>query len=76
MIKNATIYKLAKPVTIVHHDLEPMAFAPTGLTQELSVGWVPPHDGAQFLTEKNSGATIMRLKIEAIGGLPAQTKAA
>jgi recombination associated protein RdgC len=64
MIKAATIFTLQEPMTIVHQDLEPMAFLPTQPTQEKSRGWVPPSSDNDLLTRTNSGATIMKLRVE------------
>jgi len=64
MIKNATIYRVTKPVTIVHDNLEPMAFSPTTFTQQKSLGWVPHGDDYGWLVRVNSGAQVMRLRVE------------
>jgi len=64
MIKNATIYRLAKPVAITHDNLEPMAFSPTTPTQQKSLGWVPLGDDHGWLVRVNSGAQVMRLRVE------------
>lgn len=64
MIKNVTIYRLAKPVAITHDNLEPMVFAPTLLTQQKSLGWVPPGQDHGWLVRVNSGARVMRLRVE------------
>jgi recombination associated protein RdgC len=64
MIKNATIYRLAEPMTVVHHDLDQLNFAPTLPTQQKSLGWVPPADDSDALVHFNSGARVMRLRVE------------
>jgi recombination associated protein RdgC len=64
VIKNASIFRVTKPVTITHDNLEPMAFTPTGKTQQKSLGWVPHGDDYGWLVRVNSGAQVMRLRVE------------
>lgn len=64
MIKNASLYRLVNPVEINHPDLEKMTFSPTNLTQEKSLGWVCPSTEHESMTHRNSGATVMKLRIE------------
>lgn len=64
MIKNANISRLPKPVSITHIDLEQMLFAPTMPTQQKSLGWVPPSGEHGSLVHSNSGAKVMRLRVE------------
>jgi recombination associated protein RdgC len=64
MIKNATIYRLAEPTVIVHHDLDTLNFAPTLPTQQKSLGWVQPTVDSDALVHCNSGARVMRLRVE------------
>ena len=69
MIKNATIFRIAKgchPSTeAVQAALEKAVFTPCGATQEKSIGFIPPRGkdhGA--LIESVAGQWILRLKLE------------
>lgn len=70
MFKNATLYRLAAPMSApVHKTLndcfEAHAFVPCGATQEKSTGWIPPrgHDNGALL-ESVAGQWILKLKTE------------
>lgn len=68
MIKNATIFKLSgveADDSQIAEGLSARMFAPTGPTQEKSLGWVSPR-GIEHspLVERINGATLFKLKVE------------
>jgi len=73
MFKNATLYRINSPASIVcdsetfetfEGQLSTSQFAPTGLTQEISSGWVPPREKHGALAESVNGQWIIKLMIE------------
>lgn len=76
MFKNATLYRIAKPGDMAAPRLEDalgaQAFTPCDLSQEKSVGWVPPRGQEHgALLEAIGGQWIARFLVE-IKKVPAQ----
>ena len=69
MFKNATIYNITSntPLTaaLLEAGAEKFVFAPCGLTQEKSMGWMPPRGQEHgALVEAVGGHLVMRLMVE------------